>query len=246
MRKKPKLTPPCGYWVEDLPEPDEPPVAMPVSWLERPNHLDDVFLELSRTDELPRGLMIWLLLGMAIIWIFLWLLALGDLELIKLLLLFTPVGLWLGMSMWKTEVETPRDMPLRFNRARQRLYAYNFVHKAWNPFERWRVVPVVYEWSQVRAERTWTSPSICRENIVLSIVKPGTNEVIDRFRLNDQQSGFLTWAYVRAYMQQGPDALPPPGTPKDHNDIPWYNAALLLAPKVNWPADMDLESRTAP
>jgi len=46
-------------------------------------------------------------------------------------------------------------------------------------------------------------------------------------------------------MQQGPDALPPPGPPKDHNDV-GLNIALLLAPKVKWPADMDLESRTGP
>ncbi|WP_312433970.1 DUF6708 domain-containing protein [Achromobacter sp.] len=51
------------------------------------------------------------------------------------------------------DVSVPRDLPLRFNRSRQRLYAYNFSDSWWNPFKRWRVAPVAYEWCQVRAER---------------------------------------------------------------------------------------------
>ncbi|MGE8410663.1 MAG: DUF6708 domain-containing protein [Pseudomonas sp.] len=193
--------------------------------------------------------MIWLLLGVTATMISMWWLALssrGGRDLIELLLLFTPLLLWPCLSTWKTEVETPRDMPLRFNRARQRLYAYNFVHKAWNPFERWRVVPVVYDWSQVRAERWISSRMWNRAGVMLSIVRPGSNEVIDRFLLTDMGEDAHTWAYVCAYMQEGPKALPRPGPARDHNDVPWYNAALLLAPKVKWPADMDLESRTAP
>ncbi len=246
MKRKPKLSPPCWNWEEDLSAPDEPPGVIPDFWNERPNHLDEVFLELSRTHLAPRGFMIWLLLGMAVNMIFGWWIALGDRELIQLLLLFTPFLLWLGLSMWKTEVETPRDMPLRFNRARQRLYAYNFVHKAWNPFERWRVVPVAYDWSQVRAERWLASRAYNSAGITLSIIRPGSNEVVDRFSLTDRGMNAHTWAYVCTYMQQGPDALPPPDPPRNHNDVPWYNAALLLAPKVNWPAEMDHESRTAP
>ena len=143
-------------------------------------------------------------------------------------------------------------MPLRFNRTRQRLYAYNFKYRWWNPFEKWRVVPVAYDWSQVRAERwrrthfTAQGGAIIQFGVELSIVKPGTNEVIDRFPLTAMGADAHAWAYVCTYMQQGPDALPPPGPPWDHNDVLWCNIALLLAPKVNWPAEMDHESRTAP
>ncbi len=171
MKRKPKLSPPCRHWEEDLPPSEEPPVVMPASWIERPNHLDDVFLELSRKDIAPRGVMIWLLLGVTATMISMWWLALssrGGRDLIELLLLFTPLLLWPCLSTWKTEVETPRDMPLRFNRARQRLYAYNFVHKAWNPFERWRVVPVVYDWSQVRVVNA--DGSLGRVNPVLGFI----------------------------------------------------------------------------
>ncbi|WP_318531831.1 DUF6708 domain-containing protein, partial [Pseudomonas huaxiensis] len=98
------------------------------------------------------------------------------------------IVIWSCAIFWKVEVSPPRDLPLRFNRARQRLYAYNFKHRWWNPFERWQVVPVAYDWSQVRAERWRRRHATAQGGIIfqcgveLSIVKPGTNQVIDRFR----------------------------------------------------------------
>ncbi|MFW3897018.1 DUF6708 domain-containing protein [Pseudomonas bharatica] len=163
-----------------------------------------------------------------------------------------PLGTWSVLFFWKFDVEPPRDLPLRFNRPRQRLYAYNFKYRWWNPFERWQVTPVAYDWSQVRAERwsrrhaTAQGGIIFQWGVELSIVKPGTNEVIDRFPLTAMGADAHAWAYVCTYMQQGPEALPPPGPPWDHNDVLWCNIAMRLAPKVEWPADMDLESRTAP
>ncbi|WP_199098145.1 DUF6708 domain-containing protein [Dyella sp. ASV21] len=150
------------------------------------------------------------------------------------------------------DLSPPRDEPLRFNRARQKIYIYNFKHRWWNPFERWRVVPVAYDWSQVRAEAwkqrgaTAQGGVIIKWGVVLSIVAPGTNKVIDRFRLSTMGANEHAWAYVCTYMQQGPSALPPPGEPQDPNAVPWYNLALRLAPKVKWPDAMDIESRTAP
>ncbi len=159
---------------------------------------------------------------------------------------------WSATVFWKFDVAPPRDLPLRFNRARQRVYAYNFNYRWWNPFERSRIEPVAYDWSQVRAER-WLKRGamaqgglVIKGGVVLSIVKPGTNEVIDRFPLTTMGADEHAWAYICTYMQQGPDALPPPRPPKDHNDVSWCNIALLLAPKVKWPADMDRESRSAP
>ncbi len=162
------------------------------------------------------------------------------------------VGVWSISIFLKLDVASPRDLPIRFNRARHRVYAYNLINSWWNPFERWRVEPVAYDWSQVRAERwlkrgaTAQGDLVIKGGVVLSIVKPGTNEVIDRFPLTTMGADEHAWAYICTYMQQGPNALPPPGPPKDHNDVPWYNVALLLAPKVKWPADLDQESRTAP
>ncbi|WP_337999281.1 DUF6708 domain-containing protein [Achromobacter arsenitoxydans] len=152
----------------------------------------------------------------------------------------------------KSNICPPRDLPIRFNRVRQRIYAYNFNYRWWNPFERWTVAPVAYDWSQVRAER-WSKRGVLpnggiifKWGVVLSIVEPGTNKVIDRFPLSTMDADEFAWAYICTYMQNGPKALPPPGIPRNHNDVPWYNIALRLAPKVQWPADMDRESRTAP
>nr|WP_321854282.1 DUF6708 domain-containing protein [Paraburkholderia tropica] len=48
-------------------------------------------------------------------------------------------------------------------------------------------------------------------------------------------------------MQQGPDALPKwPYPPRDWNNDVGLNLARKLAPRVKWPAGMDIESRSAP
>ncbi|MCG7327357.1 DUF6708 domain-containing protein, partial [Achromobacter sp. ACRQX] len=79
-------------------------------------------------------------------------------------------------------------------------------------------------------------------------VEPGTNKVVTRFHLNtDAANTSNFWAYVCAYMQNGIEGLDPDrAEPRDANDVAPYNLALRLAPRVQWPADMDLESRTAP
>ena len=252
---KPELVPPCSGWKEDLPRPNELPVVAPALGFDAPNHQDSVLLELPRASAFARGWLTWLGLaqGFLVVDMF-W----SHIEIYRMLgfdewimfVLTTFVGIWTFLFCMKIELAPPRDMPLRFNRARKRIYAYNFNYRWWNPFERWRVEPVAYDWSQVRAER-WLKRGatgngvVIKGGVVLSIVKPGTNEVIDRFPLTTMGADAHAWAYICTYMQQGPDALPPPGPAKDHNDV-GMNIALLLAPKVQWPADMDLESRTAP
>ena len=255
--KGPRLNPPCPRWREDLPTPEESPVVAPALGLDTPNHQDDVFLELPRASALVRGVVIWFVPPSAVsLFISSWLYLFAERTLVieewVILISTSLIGIWLTLFFWKFDVSPPRDLPLRFNRARQRLYAYNFKFRWWNPFEEWRVVPVAYDWSQVRAERwrrthfTAQGGAIIQFGVELSIVKPGTNQVIDRFPLTAMGADEHAWAYVCTYMQQGPDALPPPGPPRDHNDVLWCNVAMLLAPRVEWPADMDLESRTAP
>ncbi|MDG9881280.1 hypothetical protein N7650_00370 [Pseudomonas sp. GD04058] len=254
---KPRLTPPCLGWQEDLPGPDEAPNLAPALGLDTPNHQDDIFLELPRKSGLLRGVVILFapvicINLLSLLWLFL-----SDWSALKLeewfiLSLGIFVAVWSLFLCVKFDVSPPRDLPLRFNRTRQRLYAYNFKYRWWNPFKRWQVTPVAYDWSQVRAERwsrrhaTAQGGIIFQWGVELSIVKPGTNEVIDRFPLTAMGADAHAWAYVCTYMQQGPEALPPPGPPWDHNDVLWCNIAMRLAPKVEWPADMDLESRTAP
>ena len=87
------------------------------------------------------------------------------------------------------------------------------------------------------------------KTVTLAVLKPGTNEVLDRFLFaHEIQRGEMYWAMAQLFMQQGPHALPTfPYVPRDwNNEDVSFNLARRLAPKVVWPAEMDLESRTAP
>ena len=178
--------------------------------------------------------------------------SIGSIELVIIGVLVLLLGVWCTFLGYQVDICPPRDLPIRFNRARQKIYAYNFKRQWWNPLDKGQVVPVSYDWSQVRAER-WSQAGalpnggiIFKWGVMLSIVAPGTNNVIDRFHLSTMGADQHAWAYICTYMQEGPSALPPPGEPKDHNDVLWCEFALRLAPRVVWPAEMDLESRTAP
>lgn len=155
----------------------------------------------------------------------------------------------------RTDTEAPREEPVRFNRKRGKVYVYRF-HEGWVLSRKgWGVRPVVYNWDDLRAEAwsrmapTTSAVPIFAWGVDIAVVQPGTNRVVDRFQLaGSNANGEHMWAMARAYMNQGPEALPKYSQPpRDwNNDVPWYNFALRLAPKVQWPADMDVESRTAP
>uniref|UniRef100_UPI0030D77442 DUF6708 domain-containing protein n=1 Tax=Pseudomonas sp. RL_105y_Pfl2_101 TaxID=3088708 RepID=UPI0030D77442 len=53
---------------------------------------------------------------------------------------------------------------------------------------------------------------------------------------------------AQLFMQQGPQALPTfSRPPRDwNNEDVSFNLARRLAPKVRWPTEIDLESRTGP
>lgn len=253
---RPQLTPACPGWQSDLPGPHCPPTGPLILGDADPVHLDDIYLEISRRSIRKRGLLVWFAILLTYLVIdSIWNYAselFEDLETIILLAVAYVVSAWICAILFRVDISPPREEPIRFNRQRQRIYAYNFVFRWWNPFERWRVVTASYDWSQVRAE-SWKTRGTTAQGaliitwgVVLSIVEPGTNKVIDRFPLNTMGTDEFAWTYIRAYMQQGPSAVPPPGPPCDHHNVPWYNIARRMAPKVNWPAAMDLESRSAP
>ncbi len=254
--KQPRLSPACPGWRSDLPDPHCPPTGPLILGDDDPQHLDDIYLEISRRSVRKRGVLVWLsVLLMYFVCASLWKYMpdlLDDAETFFMLSGTYFVSAWICAVLYRIDTSPPREEPIRFNRQRQRIYAYNFVYRWWNPFERWRVVTVSYDWSQVRAE-SWKSRGATAQGVliitwgvVLSIVEPCTNRVIDRFPLNTMGADEFAWAYIRAYMQQGPTAVPPPGPPHERDHVPWYNISLRLAPKVQWPADVDLESRTSP
>ncbi|MEM5435487.1 DUF6708 domain-containing protein [Paraburkholderia diazotrophica] len=255
---QPLLNPHARGWRRDLPGPNDRPDVAPGLFMSAPNRVDDVYLELPRSYLDMRGLLTWLTpavlaaCGWALFGIF------SDAENLPIGFLLVAVFLlllsvWGGLMWIRMDICPPRDLPLRFNRVRRKVYAYEFKAIWWNPFVRWPVRAAAYDWDDVRAE-AWSQGGMAgsgvycsKSGVVVSVVRPGTNEVIDRFQLRAKANDEKAWAYICTYMQQGPQALPPSKwKPRDWNNEPTINLARLLAPKVKWPEEMDIESRTAP
>ncbi|WP_250472825.1 DUF6708 domain-containing protein [Caballeronia sp. GAFFF1] len=252
----PLLNPPARGWRRDLPAPDAAPQATPGLSFPAPNHVDEIYLELPRSYLDVRGLVFWLsMVGLLYAVLLPFITGPFDNDRSGMLMMVgcTFTCLWAGLVALRMDVSPPRDLPVRFNRQRRKMYVYEFEPIWWNPFARWPVRAVAYDWNDVRAE-AWsqggaTSGGVyfTKSGVVLSVVKPGTNEVIDRFQLRAKSAEERAWAYICIYMQQGPQALPrSKWKPRDWNNEPTLNLARLLAPKVKWPEEMDIESRTAP
>ncbi|MGA9703266.1 DUF6708 domain-containing protein [Pseudomonas sp.] len=262
----PLLDKPAPGWKRDLPGPDEPPSVDPYPPVlsNPPNHVDEVCLELARATMRIRGVGVWLapfmlLLSMVIPAVLISYVA-AEQHLPPFVLIFFGsiifiTGFWLGIYFWRMDTEAPRDEPIRFNRARRKVYVYRFQRDGLRPFSRsaWGVRTGVYDWDDLRAEACSIYGPMGSggliETVTLAVVKPGTNQVIDRFHFaHEIQQGEMYWAMAQLFMQQGPHALPAfPRPPRDwNNEDVTFNLARHLAPKVQWPAPIDLESRTAP
>ncbi|MFJ4153252.1 DUF6708 domain-containing protein [Pseudomonas sp. NPDC089752] len=253
---RPLLDPPCVGWREDLSLPNETPNTTPSLGGMTPNHIDSIYLEISRQTAILRNLYFLIVIGVAltgppILIILAESLSSQHIGISAVFFSLLLNYIWCLTYGLKLSALPPRDEPIRFNRARKKIYAYNYIYCWWNPFEKTRVTPTSYDWLQVRAERWAQSGAlpdgglIFKCGVVLSIIRPGTTEVIDRFHLTTMGADEHAWSYICTYMQEGPSALPPPGEPKDHNDVLWCEFASRLAPKVAWPSEMDLESRSA-
>jgi len=262
-----KLIPSCAGWQRDLSGPNEKPVVTPSIRTDAPNHVDYIYLELSRRSSTVRGLLLFavVLTGYCAIVesplvlfrvILRALSTFGAFHLLMVLaaLLAMALCIWVTVLVYRIEVTQPRDLPIRFNRLRRKIYVYGFQMVWWKPFSHWYVTTASHDWDDVRAEvwEQWGASSsgtlMIKWGLSLAIVKPGTNEVIERFHLSTYNKDLDNlWAYVCTYMQLGPDALPPCDIePRDANDVPAYNLALRWAPLVEWPEAMDIESRSAP
>ncbi len=262
----PLLDKPAPGWKRDLPGPNESPSTQPSAHVlsNPPNHVDGVYLELARATMRIRGVGVlcaaFILALTAFFAIFMIMIHASSPNptsplLIIMELVSIGVGIWLAAYIWRMDVEAPRDEPIRFNRLRRRVYVYRFIHNGLKPFSRsaWGVRTDVYDWDDLRAESCSVYGPMGSggliETVTLAVVKPGTNQVIDRFHFaHENQQGEMYWAMAQLFMQQGPQALPHfPRPPRDwNNEDVSFNLARRLAPKVHWPAKMDLESRTGP
>jgi hypothetical protein len=262
----PLLDKPAPGWKHDLPGPNELPSIEPYPPVlsNPPNSVDDVYLELARATIRIRGVGVWLapFILMLSVGFPATLIALAIKEqsapafsLVLVGLFGTVTAVWLGIYVWRMDVTPPRDEPIRFNRMRRKVYVYRFHRDGLRPFSRtaWGVRAEVYDWDDLRAEACSVYGPMGSggliETVTLAVVKPGTHQVIDRFHFaHEIQQGEMYWAMAQLFMQQSPQALPTfPHQPRDwNNEDMTFNLARRLAPKVQWPAEIDLESRTAP
>lgn len=252
-------------WKYDLPAAWECPEISPaVSRLEpAPNHVDSVFLELPRSSLKPRGVLAILGGGVMVLSALVILSTLyvaispawklgGEYILLGIGLAF--LGCWATIPNVRMDIELPRSEPIRFNRKRRKVYFYQYNYDRFNPLGRrgWGVQPVAYEWDDLVLEACSFYVPMgyggLLETVWIKVCKPGTDEVIARlFFSNDIDKGEKYWAVARLFMQQGPEALPDfVNRPRDWNSDDGLSPMHCLAPKVQWPAEMDLESRTAP
>ena len=264
--KAPLLDKPAPGWKRDLPGPNESPSIEPYPAVlsNPPNHVDNVYFELARSTMRIRGvgvlcaaLMLAIMSALAIFLITVHISSPTPSSLLSKIMELVPIGIgvWMGTYFWRMDVEAPRDEPIRFNRARRKVYVYRFHRDGLRPFSRsaWGVRVEVYNWDDLRAEACSVYGPMGSggliETVTLAVVKPGTHHVIDRFHFaHEIQQGEMYWAMAQLFMQQGPQALPTfPRPPRDwNNEDVTFNLARRLAPKVRWPTEIDLESRTAP
>jgi hypothetical protein len=115
------------------------------------------------------------------------------------------------------DLRMPRDTPIRFNRQTGKVQAYEH-NWSCNPFTQWPTVIKEFDWSTVEAEIHKQAgfngkAYVVRYALVLCICKPGTNEVVDRVTLKANrivtQDLHALWNYLRVYMRDGPEKLPP-------------------------------------
>ncbi|MCA8200957.1 hypothetical protein LGM71_07855 [Burkholderia sp. AU33545] len=188
---RPELNPPVRGWLVDLPGPNDVPHDEPSLGGQAPNYLSDVYLELPRSFVDARGLMVCMNFIYVPFLVFCFRYLFEDFENVESVMLGVVsliISMWIVLVTVRSDVSPPRDLPLRFNRLRRKMYAYEIDAVWWNPFIRWPVRAIAYNWDDVRAE-AWQQQGaingghVMKWGVVLSVVKPGTNEVIDRFQL---------------------------------------------------------------
>ncbi len=257
----PRLVPACKGWQRDLPGPHDTPDEAPTIAFDAPNHLDAVYLEVPRRTFFIRGvLMVFGLLITVATFTLVYMLLTGILTpkkvnvqfFVDLAIYFSIIAIasWAAAISFRLDLSIPCSEPIRFNRLRRKVYVYDFKFDWSKPFTRWFASPKSFDWDDLRAEAwklrgaTANGALIINEGVSLAVVKPCSNEVLDRFYLSGvEQTAW--WAYICTYMQKGPEALKPCEAPMRHaNDT--LNPLTRLAPKVRWPVAMDVESRTAP
>ena len=259
----PYLNNPSPGWRYDLPPPYQPPQMRLVKiGTENPiNHINSHCIEIPSPSIHARGILVWAgLLGLLLSGFLLWLFSsiLARTNAIPFYLVFisiiTTLGvIWLSIYVIREDLFFPRDEPIRFNRSRQKVYMYHFRYSWLHPLSKtkWGVEISVHDWDELWLEACRSyglEGGASTQRIQISPQKNRTRDKRNsRIFSHSIQTGEAYWAMIRLFMQQGQQALPPfqnPPQPREDEEM-FYNIFWDYAPRVVWPADIDLESRTA-
>jgi len=251
------------FWKYDFPSPNAPATRACYSpnSICRPNRVDHAYLELARSSAMVRG--IGLFIGPAVIAAAVWLLIfyvklylelqyIVETELFLLSIGLLIFALWFSIPIIRLELELPRDEPIRFNRLTRKVYFYEFKYDRAYILSRrrWGAKVEFHDWDDLIIEACSTyAPGNggLLERAFIAVREPGTDKVIARyfFAFNLYQAEQY-WEIVRLFMKQGADALPAfTKPPRNWNNDAEVSFVRRLAPRVQWPPDMDIESRTA-
>jgi len=241
LRTHSQLNSPVRYWSEDLPDPAkeqrEPPQLI------RVNEINDIWMEIPRYDN--------------IIWVGMWFVLI--ILLIPLYIIFQSINesgvtydmLFNGLSFigiscfvfhFKMVLFVPRGAPVRFNRKRQKVYAYEYQRSIW-PWKRWRAEIKAFDWADIHGERVhMVGHADWGHRVYCAVCKPGTFEVVDRFILTwtvgSIYEAYGLWSHCCQYMQ----GKPVPTEPLLTNVPPSWTPFNT----IHWPKEIDKESTTAP
>ena len=241
----PRMVPPVEHWSGDLPDTAAEQYYPPQ--LIRVNEINDIWMEIPR--YVNHGWWgIWLfafILLIPLVGFIIFVLEPNVIFLPVLLITLTLVIFILGTLqafLLKIVLFEPRGAPLRFNRKRQKVYAYEYQRGIW-PWKRWPVQVKVFDWADIHAERVQMSGHAeWGHRIYCAVCKPGTCEVVDRFVLTwsvgDVSAVYGLWSHCCHYMEAKPVPTKPLWTDRPRDWTPFTT--------VRWPEDIDRESSTPP
>jgi hypothetical protein len=213
-------------WHDDLPSRPSAALLPGAALGGKANFMDDKVLEVGRVPVLVRGVLLaflpaWIFAG----WAVLATVGIFDPEPFNpadeawyiffagLMLLICLGAAW---SCIRLDTRMPRQTPVRFSRASKKVY-WNGHQRTWNPFGKWRQGIKVWNWDTVQAQIHKIAGFngkvyVVRYRLELVSCEPGTNKVIDREYLSTPGMTTIdleqTWAYICAYMERGPKAVP--------------------------------------
>lgn len=224
-RTRSRFNPPNQHWYEDLPDHqadfgrdiESPTLADDI------NAISESYVEVSRAGNVIRGGL--LMVGTVMLVFFSWVVkhliaaSIGpDDALIFPVISWSLLALGMICAIFSMVLDfrIPRDMPVRFDRDKRKVYAYDYPIRL-VPFPLRRAKLKIFSWQDVQAEITKQSgyngkAYVVRYALVLVICQPGTNQVVDRLTLkgNDMTIRGLEvlWSYIRRYMADGTVNLP--------------------------------------